>query len=240
MTSISSSAVKCQVTRKLRMSKACRVPEGRSASRRKAAPKSRLQVAQVLFGVLGGLRRLGIAGFARCRVVDLADVVGLDRESLVLHAVNRVRLGLNLAFNDDRRPGLERGGELRQRPPNLNLEPIGILVLGAVLVFPLLVDGNAEVDHIAVGGGLLFGVFAEVAFEVDVVFVAGHDVLLLNLVASESGHTAGTDMGRSDLPSAKQSFWWRGTTACLGRGIRKAQRKSLRRRRRARAFLTPP
>ena len=90
------------------MSKACRVPEGRSASRRKAAPKSRLQVAQVLFGFLGGLGRLGIAGFARCRVVDLADVVGLDRESLVLHAVNRVRLGLNLAFNDDRRPGLER------------------------------------------------------------------------------------------------------------------------------------
>jgi hypothetical protein len=38
---------------------------------------------------------------------------------------------------------------------------------------------------------------------VDVVFVAGHDVLLLNLVASESGHTAGTDMGRSELPSAK-------------------------------------
>jgi hypothetical protein len=158
----------------------------------------------------------------------------------VLHAVSRVRLGLDLAFNDDRRPGLEGGGELRQRPPNLNLEPIGVLVLGAVLVFPLLVDGNAEVDYIAVRGGLLFGVFAEVAFEVDVVFVAGHDVLLLNLVASESGHTAGTDMGRSELPSAKQSLLRRGTTACLGRGIRKAQRKSLRRRRRARAFLTPP
>jgi hypothetical protein len=42
-------------------------------------------------------------------------------------------------------------------------------VLGAVLVFPLLVDGNAEVDYIAVGDGLLFGVFAEVAFEMDVV-----------------------------------------------------------------------
>jgi hypothetical protein len=62
----------------------------------------------------------------------------------------------------------------------------------------------------------------------------------LNLVASESGHTAGTDMGRSELPSAKQSLLRRGTTACLGRGIRKAQRKSLRRRRRARAFLTHP
>ena len=94
----------------------------------------------------------------------------------MLHAVSRVRLGLDLAFNDDRRPGLEGGGELRQRPPDLNLEPIGALVLGAVLVFPLLVDGNAEVDYIAVRGGLLFGVFAEVAFEVDVVFVAGHDV----------------------------------------------------------------
>ena len=63
----------------------------------------------------------------------------------MLHAVSRVRLGLDLAFNDDRRPGLECGGELRQRPPNLNLEPIGVLVLGTVLVFPLLVDGNAEV-----------------------------------------------------------------------------------------------
>jgi hypothetical protein len=41
-------------------------------------------------------------------------------------------------------------------------------VLGAVLVFPLLVDGNAEVASIAVRSGLLFGVFAEVAFEVDV------------------------------------------------------------------------
>src|ERR1039458_1220198 len=196
---------------------------------KKAAPKSRLQVARVLLGLLGGLGRLAVAGFAWCRVVDLADVVGLDRESLVVHAVSRVRLGLDLAFNDDRRPGLEGGGELRQRPPNLNLEPIGVLVLGAVLVFPLLVDGNAEVDYIAVWGGLLFGVFAEVAFEVDVVFVAGHDILLVNLVASESGHTAGTDMGRCELPSAKQSLLRRGTTACLGRGIRKAQRKSLRR-----------
>jgi hypothetical protein len=64
---------------------------------------------------------------------------------------------------------------------------------------------------------------------VDVVFVARHDVLLVNLVASESGHTAGTDMGRSELPSAKESLLRRGTTACLGRGIRQAQRKSLRR-----------
>src|ERR1039457_4136200 len=186
------------------------------------------------------LGRLALAGFVRCRVVDLADVVGLDRKRLVLHAVSRVRLWLDLAFNDDRRPGLQGGGELRQRPRNLNLEPIGVLVLGAVLVLPLLVDGNAEVDYIAVWSGLLFGVFAEVAFEVDVVFVAGHDVLLVNLVASESGHTAGTDMGRSELPSAKQSLLRRGTTVCLGRGIRKAQRKSLRRRRRARTFLTPP
>src|ERR1035441_10034330 len=190
--------------------------------------------------LLGGLGRLALAGFVRCRVVDLADVVGLDRKRLVLHAVSRVRIRLDLAFNDDRRSGLEGGGELLQRPPNLNLEPIGVLVLVGVLVFPLLVDGNTEVDYIAVWGGLLFGVFAEVAFEVDVVFVAGYDVLLVNLVASESGHTAGTDMGRSVLSSAKQSLWRRGTTACLGRGIRKAQRKSLRRCRRARAFLTPP
>ena len=196
----------------------------------KAAPKSRLKTARMLLGLLlGGLGRLAIAGFVRCRVVDLANVVGLDRKRLVLHAVSRVRLGLDLAFNDDRRPGLECGGELRYWPPNLNLEPIGVLVLGAVLVFPLFVDGNAEVDYIAVRGGLLFGVFAEVAFEVDVVFVAGHDVLLVNLVASDSGLTAGTDMGRSELPSAKQILWRRGTTACLGRGIRKAQRKSLRR-----------
>ena len=102
--------------------------------------------------LLGGLGRLAVAGFVRCRVVDLSDVVSLDRESLVLHAVSRVHIGLDLAFNDDRRPGLERGGELRQWSPNLNLEPIGVLVLGAVLVFPLLVDGNAEVDYIVVGG----------------------------------------------------------------------------------------
>ena len=82
----------------------------------------------MLLGLLGGLGRLAGAGFGRCRVVDLADVVGLDRESLVLHAVSRVRLWLDFAFNDDRRAGLERGGELRQRPPNLNLEPIGVLV----------------------------------------------------------------------------------------------------------------
>ena len=84
----------------------------------------------------GGLGRLALAGFARCRVVDLADVVGLDRESLVFHAVCRVGLRLDLAFDDDRRPSLEGGGELRQRPPNLNLEPIGVLVLGAVLCVP--------------------------------------------------------------------------------------------------------
>ena len=118
--------------------------------REKAAPKSRLQVARVLLGFfLCGLGRLDLAGFVRCRVVDLADVVGLDRERLVLHAVSRVRLGLDLAFNDDWRPSFEGCGELRQRPPNLNLEPIGVLVLGSVLVFPLLVDGNAEVEYIA-------------------------------------------------------------------------------------------
>lgn len=91
-----------------------RIPDGCSAGREKAAPKSRLQVARVLLGLLGGLGRLALAGFARCRVVDLANVVGLDRKRLVLHAVSRVRLGLDLAFNDDRRPGLESGGELRQ------------------------------------------------------------------------------------------------------------------------------
>jgi len=107
----------------------------------------------VLLGFLGGLGRLALAGFVRCRVVDLADVIGFDRKRLVLHAISRVRFGLDLAFNNDRRPGLEGGGELRQWPPNLNLEPIGVLVLGSVLVFPLLVDGNAEVDDIAVEVG---------------------------------------------------------------------------------------
>ena len=80
----------------------------------RAALESRLQVARMLLGLLGGLGRFALAGFVRCRVVDLADIVGLDRESLVLHAVSRVRLWLDLAFNDDRRPGLESGGELRQ------------------------------------------------------------------------------------------------------------------------------
>ena len=90
----------------------------------------------LLGNLLGGLGRLALAGFARLRVVGLADVVGLDRKSLVLHAVSLVRLGLDLAFNDDRRPGLEGDGELHQRSQNLNLEPIGILVLGAATVFP--------------------------------------------------------------------------------------------------------
>ena len=55
-----------------------------SAGIEKAAPKSRLQVALKLLGFLG---RLALAGFVRCRVVDLADVVGLDRKRLVLYAV---------------------------------------------------------------------------------------------------------------------------------------------------------
>ena len=55
----------------------------------------------------------------------------------MLHAVSRVRLGLDLAFHDHRRPGLEGGCELRERSPNLNLEPIGILVLGAATVSPV-------------------------------------------------------------------------------------------------------
>ena len=62
---------------------------------------------RVLLGLLlGGLGRLALAGIVLCRVVDLADVVGLDRKRLVLHAVRRVRIGLDLAFNDDRRPNL--------------------------------------------------------------------------------------------------------------------------------------
>ena len=91
------------------------VPDGLSAGREKAAPKSRLQVARVLLGFLGGLDRLALAGFVRCRVVDLADVVGLGRERLVLHAVSRVRLGLDLAFNNHQRPSLEGGGGLGER-----------------------------------------------------------------------------------------------------------------------------
>ena len=85
---------------------------------------------------LAGFDRLALAGFARCREIDLADVVGLEGKRLVLHTVSRVRLGLDLAFDDNRRPGLEGGSELRQQPPNLNLEPIGVLVLGAATVFP--------------------------------------------------------------------------------------------------------
>jgi hypothetical protein len=112
------------------------VPYGRSTDIQKAAPKSRLQIARVLLDFLGGLGRFSLAGFARGRVVDLSDVVGLDGKGIVFLPVCRVRLRLDLAFNDRRRPGLEGGGELRQRPPNLNLEPLGILVLGAATVFP--------------------------------------------------------------------------------------------------------
>jgi hypothetical protein len=54
----------------------------------------------------------------------------------VLYAVSHVRLGLDLAVNNHHRPSLDGGGELRQQSPNLNLEPIGILVLGAGTVFP--------------------------------------------------------------------------------------------------------
>jgi len=89
----------------------------------------------MLLGFLGGLGGLVIVGLVRCRVVDLANAVGLDRKRLVLHTISRVRLGLDPAFNDDRRPGLEGCGELHQRSPNLNLEPIGVLVLGAATVF---------------------------------------------------------------------------------------------------------
>ena len=55
-----------------------RVPDCPLAGREKATPKSRLQVARVLLGFLSGLGGLALAGFDRCRVVDLADVVGLD------------------------------------------------------------------------------------------------------------------------------------------------------------------
>jgi hypothetical protein len=58
-----------------------------STGREKAAPKSRLQVARMLLGLFGGLGRRALAGYVRCRVVDLADGFGLDRKSLVLSAV---------------------------------------------------------------------------------------------------------------------------------------------------------
>lgn len=41
---------------------------------------------RLLLGLFGGLGRLAVADLVRCRVVDLADVVGLDRESLVRRA----------------------------------------------------------------------------------------------------------------------------------------------------------
>ena len=92
-----------------------RVVDDCSAGREKAAPKSRLQVAPLLLALLGGLGRLAGARLVRCRVVDLADVVGLDRKRLVLHAVSRVRPSLDLAFNNYQRPSLEGGGGLRER-----------------------------------------------------------------------------------------------------------------------------
>lgn len=59
-----------------------RSKESFSAGRKKAAPKSRLQLVWMLLGLLGGLERLAhalaLAGFNRYRVVDLANVVGLD------------------------------------------------------------------------------------------------------------------------------------------------------------------
>ena len=64
------------------------------------------QNARVLLALSRGLGRGAGAVFFRFRVVDLADVVGLDRESLVFHAVCRVGLRLDLALNDDRRSGL--------------------------------------------------------------------------------------------------------------------------------------
>ena len=42
------------------------VPKGLSAGIDKTAPKSRLQVARVLLGFLGGLGRLALAGFDQC------------------------------------------------------------------------------------------------------------------------------------------------------------------------------
>ena len=54
----------------------------------------------------------------------------------MLHAVSRVRLGLDLAFNNYQLSSLEGGGGLRERSPNLNLEPIGVPVPGAATVFP--------------------------------------------------------------------------------------------------------
>ena len=86
----------------------------------RAALESRLQVARMLLGLLGGLGRVAIAGFVRRRVVDLADIVALDRESLTLDAVSRIRLGLDFAFNDRRRPTLKGGGEFHQRHPILS------------------------------------------------------------------------------------------------------------------------
>ena len=40
--------------------------------------------------------------------------------------------------------------------------------------------------------------------------------LLLNLVASELGHTAGMDIGRSELPSVKQSLLGEGPQLARG------------------------
>jgi hypothetical protein len=128
---------KGQLTRKLRVAKALnKYQVAIVRAEKEAAPKSHLQIAQVLLGLLGGLGSLVLAGFGRDRVVDLADVVGLDRKRLVLYAVSHVRLGLDLAVNNHQRPSLDGGGGLRERSPNLNLEPIGVLVLGVATVFP--------------------------------------------------------------------------------------------------------
>jgi hypothetical protein len=53
-------------------------PDDCSAGGEKAGSKSRLPVAPLLLGFLGGLGRFAGARFTRCRVVDLADVVSLD------------------------------------------------------------------------------------------------------------------------------------------------------------------
>lgn len=79
----------------------------------------------MLLGFPGGLGHLNsLASFEV--EVDLADLFRLDRESLVLHAVSRLRHGLNLAFIVRFHSAFEPGSGRRQRFQNLKLERIGV------------------------------------------------------------------------------------------------------------------
>ena len=129
------------------------------------------------------------------------------------------------AFKSDELPLLESLGELREIPPGIDAMPFGAGFVVAFVVLPAFLGCDVEDDVLfIVLSGFGFCVLSEAADEGD--FVEHEFWAPFLLVCPLSAvHACPTGVPSRPTPSATGRDLRKGTTACLGGGVRTSKRR---------------